>query len=88
MVKIFPTRFLVESADTTEELWKWINDKVKDTKITQVVPLKMEQSSSKNSHIITGLIEVHCTENVTINEFQNILKPFPSFVHHVYFTFQ
>lgn len=88
MKKIFPARFLIESADTTDRLWEWINDKIKNSKITQVIPLQMEHSSSKASHTITGLVEVHCTENVTIREFQSILEPLPNFVHHVYFTFQ
>jgi hypothetical protein len=88
LIKIFPTRFLVENADKTEQLWKWINSKVQNSKITQVVPLDMEHSSSQTSHVITGLIEVHCTENVTIKEFQSILEPLPGFIHHVYFTFQ
>jgi len=88
LIKIFPARFLVENLDSADQVWNWINDKVKNTKISQVIPLQMEHSSSKNSHVIKGLIEVHCSENVTISELDKILKPLPSFIHHVYFTFQ
>lgn len=88
MVKIYPTRFFIESADKTDHLWQWINEKVKDTKISQVVPLQMENHSTKESHILKGLIEVHSSENVSTKELDSILKPLPSFIHHIYFTFQ
>lgn len=89
MVKIFPTRFVVESADTTaEQVWNWVNDKIKNSKVSQVVPLQMEYSATKNTHIIKGLIEVHCTENVTTSELEKILKPHPGFIQEIYFTFQ
>jgi hypothetical protein len=89
MVKIFPTRFFVENANTTaDQVWKWINGQVKDSKVSHIVPLQMEYSTSKTSHIIKGLIEVHCTENITTSELEKILKPHPSFIQQIYFTFQ
>ncbi|MDR3590723.1 MAG: hypothetical protein P4N41_13810 [Negativicutes bacterium] len=88
MVKIFPARFFIEDENAATQLWDWIKNKVKDSRINQIIPLKMEHSSSKTSHIMKGLIEVHCTENITTSELEKILKPHPSFIHHIYFTFQ
>jgi len=89
MIKIFPTRFFVENANTTaDQVWKWLNEKIKNSKISQIVPLQMEHSSTKTSHIIKGLIEVHCTENITTSELEKLLKPHPSFIQQIYFTFQ
>ena len=87
MVKIFPTRFIIENADETE-LWRWVNEKIKNTKITQIVPMKMECQQDKNLTKLKGLLEIHCTENVSTSEFEKILKPYPAFIQHIFFTFQ
>jgi hypothetical protein len=89
MVKIFPTRFYVESADTTaDQVWQWVNEKIKNSKVSKIIPLNMEYSASKTTHVLKGLLEVHCTENITTSEFSNILKPHPSFIQQIHFTFQ
>lgn len=89
MIKIFPTRFFIESADTTEDqVWQWANEKIKNSKVIKIIPMKMEHITSKTAHILKGILEVHCTENITTTEFSNILKPHPSFIQNIHYTFQ
>ncbi len=89
MVKIFPTRFIVDDANTTaDQVWNWLNDKIQNSKISRIVPLQMECSATKTAHIIKGLIEVHCNENITTSELEKLLKPHPAFIREIYFTFQ
>lgn len=89
MVKIFPARFIVDNENVVStQLWEWINSKIKDSKVTQIVPLEMERSSSKTSYMLKGLIEVHCSENITTSELSGILQPYPSFIQHIHLSYQ
>lgn len=88
MVKIFPTRFILKNINDIELLWKWVNEKIQDTKITQIVPSEMEHNKVKDLIEVRGLLETHCTENITTSEFAKILQPYPDFVKHIYLTFQ
>ncbi|MDT8901950.1 hypothetical protein [Anaeroselena agilis] len=88
MVKIFPARFIVDNESVVTHMWEWVNDKIKDSKVSQIVPLEMERSASKTSYMLKGLIEVHCRENITTSELSGILRPYPNFIQNIYLSFQ
>ena len=89
MVKIFPVRIVGDNESViSSQLWQWVNSKIIGSKVSQIVPLQMEHSFTKTSYMIKGLMEVHCSENVTTSELSTILQPYPSFIQHIYLTFQ
>lgn len=89
MVKIFPVR-IVLATDTVEDglVWEWLNSKIADSQVTQIVPLKMEQTASKTSVTLKGLVEVHCNGNISTSELANLFRPYPDFVQTIHLSFQ
>jgi hypothetical protein len=88
LVKIFPSRFIIENIDKAEQLWQWINAKIENTKILKIVPLEMEQSSYGAYYQMKGLIEVYSDENITMKEVEKILRPYPDYIQQLSFTYQ
>ncbi len=65
-----------------------MNDKIAGSQVTQIVPLKMEQTSSKTTVTLKGLVEVHCDSNITTSELANLFRPYPDFVQAIHLSFQ
>ncbi len=65
-----------------------MNDKIAGSQVTQIVPLNMEQTSSKTKVTLKGLVEVHCNGNITTSELANLLRPYPDFVQDIHLSFQ
>lgn len=89
MVKIFPVRIVLTDVSVEDSrIWQWMNDKIAGSQVTQIVPLNMEQTSSKTKVTLKGLVEVHCNGNITTSELANLLRPYPDFVQDIHLSFQ
>jgi hypothetical protein len=67
------------------EIWDWMNVKIKDSIITQVILHGLDSSIFADYELAKGRLDIFSTSEVSNEELETLFKPYPDFIRKIVF---